>query len=184
MASRASGSVIGTPRSSAAARYHLARQLRQKPARFMTSMFWTSVRSRKCWTSLRNAAASSSVRVRSSSSVIGSSAPVVPQSRTASGGHRPRRICADRATQPPMQAASMSETVTELTSGGTIFHVVGTAHVSERSTEEVREIIRRVRPQVVCVELCKARYDALTQDTAFRDLDVFKVIREGKTLYL
>jgi pheromone shutdown-related protein TraB len=83
-----------------------------------------------------------------------------------------------------MQAASMSETVTELTSGGTIFHVVGTAHVSERSTEEVREIIRRVRPEVVCVELCKARYDALTQDTAFRDLDVFKVIKEGKTLYL
>jgi pheromone shutdown-related protein TraB len=83
-----------------------------------------------------------------------------------------------------MQAAAISETVTELTSGGTIFHVVGTAHVSERSTEEVREIIRRVKPEVVCVELCKARYDALTQDTAFRDLDVFKVIKEGKTLYL
>ena len=36
----------------------------------------------------------------------------------------------------------------------------------------------------MCVELCKARYDALTKDSAFRDLDVFKVVREGKTLYL
>jgi pheromone shutdown-related protein TraB len=83
-----------------------------------------------------------------------------------------------------MHAASTSESTTELRAGGTTFHVVGTAHVSDRSAAEVREIIRRVRPEVVCVELCQARYDALTQDTAFRDLDIFKVIREGKTLYL
>src|SRR5882757_6077969 len=29
-----------------------------------------------------------------------------------------------------------------------------------------------------------ARPDALTKDSAFRDLDVFKVVREGRTLYL
>jgi pheromone shutdown-related protein TraB len=67
---------------------------------------------------------------------------------------------------------------------GTTFHLVGTAHVSARSVEEVREVIHRVRPEVVCVELCQGRFDALTQDRAFRDLDVFKVVREGKTLYL
>ena len=50
--------------------------------------------------------------------------------------------------------------------------------------EEVREVIAEVKPDVVCVELDKARYDALTKDSAFRDLDVFKVVREGKTLYL
>jgi pheromone shutdown-related protein TraB len=78
----------------------------------------------------------------------------------------------------------MSESVTTLEAGGTTFHVVGTAHVSDKSVAEVREIIQRLRPEVVCVELCKGRYDALTQDRAFRDLDVFKVVREGKTLYL
>jgi len=83
-----------------------------------------------------------------------------------------------------MNAALASDTVTEVAAAGTTFHLVGTAHVSERSVSEVREIIRRVKPEVVCVELCKARYDALTQDSAFRDLDIFKVIREGKTLYL
>lgn len=68
--------------------------------------------------------------------------------------------------------------------GGTTFHVLGTAHVSQRSVDEVAEVIRAVRPEVVCVELCKARLDALTQDKSFRDLDVIKVVREGRTLYL
>jgi pheromone shutdown-related protein TraB len=78
----------------------------------------------------------------------------------------------------------MQDSVTTLTRGETTFHVVGTAHISPRSVEEVREVIHRIRPEVVCVELCKARYDALTQDKSFRDLDIFKVIKEGKGLYL
>ncbi|MEZ4401901.1 MAG: TraB/GumN family protein [Kofleriaceae bacterium] len=78
----------------------------------------------------------------------------------------------------------MSDTVTELDVHGVPVHLVGTAHVSARSVEEVREVIRAVKPDVVCVELCQGRYDALTSDNAFRNLDVFKIIREGKTLYL
>lgn len=74
--------------------------------------------------------------------------------------------------------------VTTLTRGGTTFYVVGTAHVSQKSVDDVRTVIDTVHPDVVCVELCKSRYDALTKDSAFRDLDVFKVVREGKTLYL
>jgi pheromone shutdown-related protein TraB len=74
--------------------------------------------------------------------------------------------------------------VTVLSDGATTYHVVGTAHVSERSVDEVRQVIHELRPEVVCVELCQGRYDALTQDRAFRDLDIFKVVREGKTLYL
>ncbi len=71
-----------------------------------------------------------------------------------------------------------------LTAGGTTFHIVGTAHVSEASVAEVKEVIHRLRPEVVCVELCQGRFDALSQDRAFRDLDVFKVVKEGKGLYL
>jgi len=74
--------------------------------------------------------------------------------------------------------------VTELVSGGTTFHVVGTAHVSQRSVDEVREVIARIRPEVVCVELDRPRYEALTKANAFRDLDVVKVVREGRALYL
>ena len=74
--------------------------------------------------------------------------------------------------------------MTRLEKDGTTFHVVGTAHVSSRSVEEVRAVIDEVKPEVVCVELCQGRYDALTQENAFRNLDVFKVVKEGKALYL
>ena len=77
-----------------------------------------------------------------------------------------------------------SSAVTELEHRGVPIHLIGTAHVSARSVDDVRRVIREVKPEVVCVELCQGRYDALTQDNAFRSLDVFKVIREGKTLYL
>jgi pheromone shutdown-related protein TraB len=56
--------------------------------------------------------------------------------------------------------------------------------VSQASIDEVKAVIADTKPDVVCVELCKGRYDALTKDSAFRDLDVFKVVRDGKTLYL
>src|SRR5688572_20008519 len=84
--------------------------------------------------------------------------------------------------QPPMEAAP--DSVTTLTQGDTTFSIIGTAHVSARSVAEVREVIEREKPDVVCVELDQQRHDALTQDTAFRNLDIFKVIREGKALYL
>jgi pheromone shutdown-related protein TraB len=74
--------------------------------------------------------------------------------------------------------------VTELVHEGTTYYLVGTAHVSQRSVDEVKAVIDRVQPDVVCVELDQARHDALTKDSAFRDLDVFKVVREGRTLYL
>jgi pheromone shutdown-related protein TraB len=77
-----------------------------------------------------------------------------------------------------------SDTITILEREGTTFYVVGTAHVSEASVEEVRKVIETVRPDVVCVELCQARYDALVGEVGWNNLDVFKVIKEGKTLFL
>src|SRR3954471_15663548 len=55
-----------TPLASASSFIQFDRQLRQKPARFIRSMFWTSVRARRCSTRRRKTAASSSVLVLSS----------------------------------------------------------------------------------------------------------------------
>jgi len=74
--------------------------------------------------------------------------------------------------------------VTELVCSGTTYHVIGTAHVSQHSVDEVRAAIAALGPEVVCVELDRTRYDALTKAHAFRDLDVIKVVREGRALYL
>ena len=77
-----------------------------------------------------------------------------------------------------------SDTVSLLTAEGREFHIVGTAHVSQKSVDEVRAVIRQVKPDTVCVELCQGRFDALTRSSNWQQLDIFKVIREGKTLFL
>src|SRR5215510_6740431 len=80
-ASRLSSLLSATPLASAASFIQLDRQLRQKPARFIRSMFCTSVRPRRCSTSRRNTAASSSVRVLSSRSMIDSSLRLHPEDK-------------------------------------------------------------------------------------------------------
>ncbi|MFB6192907.1 MAG: TraB/GumN family protein [Candidatus Nanohaloarchaea archaeon] len=57
--------------------------------------------------------------------------------------------------------------------------VVGTAHVSQESKEEVRKTIKEERPDTVCVELDENRLKSLREDSGWRDLDVTEAIREG-----
>ena len=59
--------------------------------------------------------------------------------------------------------------------------VVGTAHVSHESVEEVKETIERERPDVVAVELDETRYKRLKGETP-DDLDASDVI-SGRTVY-
>lgn len=62
--------------------------------------------------------------------------------------------------------------------------IVGTAHVSRRSVEEVRRVIDEVRPDTVCVELDRMRHDTLVNGEQWRKLDVFSVIRQKRVLFL
>ena len=77
-----------------------------------------------------------------------------------------------------------NETVTTLEDGQRTFWLVGTAHISQHSVDQVNEVIERVQPDAVCIELCETRYSALTDKNRWRNLDIFKVIKEGKTLFL
>lgn len=67
---------------------------------------------------------------------------------------------------------------------GRTIHILGTAHVSKKSVDEVRRLIEEVRPDTVCVELCEARLAALTDEDRWKKLDIFKVFKEGKSLFL
>ncbi|HSF17076.1 MAG TPA: TraB/GumN family protein [Vicinamibacteria bacterium] len=60
---------------------------------------------------------------------------------------------------------------------GRKFVLVGTAHISEESTALVRRVIETERPDRVCVELDRQRYDALTQQQRWEALDIKEVIR-------
>ncbi len=67
---------------------------------------------------------------------------------------------------------------------GRTIHIIGTAHVSRKSVDEVREVIARLEPDTVCLELCQMRYEALTDESRWKKLDIFQVIKDGKVLYL
>lgn len=71
-----------------------------------------------------------------------------------------------------------------LRKGDSTYHIVGTAHVSEESTKEVRELIQEIKPDQVCIELCESRYKSLTDENRWQKLDIFQVIKSGQTLYL
>ncbi len=62
--------------------------------------------------------------------------------------------------------------------------LVGTAHVSRDSVEEVRESIQATHPDVVAVELCKRRYDVLRNPKNWQETDIVGIIREKKASFL
>jgi len=63
-------------------------------------------------------------------------------------------------------------------------YLVGTAHLSKDSVDDVRATVEAVRPDSVCVELCESRYKAIVQRDAWKKMNIFKVIREKKALFL
>ena len=62
--------------------------------------------------------------------------------------------------------------------------LLGTAHVSKESVEEAAAVVKTEKPDVVCVELDSARYASLTKKESWENLDIIKVIRQGKGFLL
>jgi len=50
--------------------------------------------------------------------------------------------------------------------------------------EDVRATIERVHPDTICVELCAARYQAFRQPDNWKRMNIFRVIKEGKAIFL
>jgi pheromone shutdown-related protein TraB len=63
-------------------------------------------------------------------------------------------------------------------------YIVGTAHLSQESVQDVRTTAEQVHPDAICIELCKARHQAMTQADTWSKMDIFKVIREKKAAFL
>jgi pheromone shutdown-related protein TraB len=79
--------------------------------------------------------------------------------------------------------SATSNNVTVVTYQDKTIYLVGTAHVSQRSVEEVHRVIHEVQPNTVCVELDRARYETLTDIRRFRNLDIFEIIRNDKLTF-
>jgi len=78
----------------------------------------------------------------------------------------------------------MEQDMTRLVVGEREIVLVGTAHVSRDSVDEVRKVITEEKPDRVCVELDEGRYTSMTQGNNWQNLNVGKVLREGKGFLL
>ena len=64
---------------------------------------------------------------------------------------------------------------------GVDYTLLGTAHVSKASVDAVQALIAGNDYDAVAVELCEGRFAAMNDPDALQKLDLFRVIREGKT---
>jgi pheromone shutdown-related protein TraB len=62
--------------------------------------------------------------------------------------------------------------------------LVGTAHVSKESAEQVTRVIQEESPDTVCVELCQSRYQSIRQKERWQETDIVKIIKEKKSFLL
>jgi len=78
----------------------------------------------------------------------------------------------------------MSQTVRTIHLGERTIILVGTAHISKESMKEATETIRREQPGRVCVEIDMGRYQSLSQEARWENLDIIKVLRQGNGFLL
>ena len=83
------------------------------------------------------------------------------------------------------------ETASSLPSGATVVelegktvYIVGTAHVSAQSVQDVRAAVAAVQPDVVAIELCEPRYQGLVKKEAWRNTNLFQLIKQKKATFL
>jgi pheromone shutdown-related protein TraB len=71
-------------------------------------------------------------------------------------------------------------TTSEVTVAATRITLLGTAHVSRSSAEEVTGLLSSGQYDAVAVELCPSRHHAIVDPDALSRMDLFRVLREGK----
>lgn len=76
------------------------------------------------------------------------------------------------------------DNITRIHMDGREFILIGTAHVSKQSALQVKEVIEAERPDSVCIELDAQRYQSVTENSKWKETDIFKVIKEKKSSLL
>lgn len=62
--------------------------------------------------------------------------------------------------------------------------LLGTAHISQESVDQTEAAIEQYQPQCICVELDEKRYHSLRQAEQWKELDIYKTLKEGKGFLL
>lgn len=78
----------------------------------------------------------------------------------------------------------MNENIVKVNYKDKEIYLVKTAHVSKNSVNDVKECIREVKPDAICIELDEDRYKKLSEPDKWRETDIIKIIKEKKVGFL
>jgi pheromone shutdown-related protein TraB len=62
--------------------------------------------------------------------------------------------------------------------------IIGTAHISSESVEEVRQALEELKPDVVAIELDDERYKSMTEKKNWQEMDIVDIIKKKKVGFL
>ncbi|BBI59566.1 hypothetical protein HSBAA_08720 [Vreelandella sulfidaeris] len=82
--------------------------------------------------------------------------------------------------ETPSALPTTSGPLKTFTVGETHYTLLGTAHVSAESAEDVRKLIDSGVFDAVAIELCDARHHSMSNPDAMGEQDLFQVFKEGK----
>lgn len=83
-----------------------------------------------------------------------------------------------------MKVETISDTIHKLILPDQEIILVGTAHVSQTSVEEVSSLIESENPDRICIELDEGRMKSKTEKSSWEDMDIRKVIKDGRGFFL
>ena len=84
------------------------------------------------------------------------------------------------ALREPLPEALVDQPVERVQRDGVEYVLLGTAHVSRASVDAVNAMLAHERFDAVAIELCESRAQGMRDPDAFRQTDLFQVIRQGK----
>ena len=83
-----------------------------------------------------------------------------------------------------MKVETVSDTIHKLILPDQEIILVGTAHVSQTSVEEVSSLIESENPDRICIELDDGRMKSKTEKSSWENMDIRKVIKDGRGFFL
>lgn len=75
---------------------------------------------------------------------------------------------------------NIPDSVTIVSHGGRDIYLLGTAHVSAKSVDDVTDAVNAILPDTICVELCEPRLKSIRDRNAWQKMDIFKVLMDKK----
>lgn len=78
----------------------------------------------------------------------------------------------------------MTRTEKRLTLNDREIILIGTAHVSKESVDEVVEAVKKETPDCVAIELDNQRYESMKNPDSWKNIDIVKVLKEGRGFLL